>query len=52
MRCTVMRDSPCARAIVRVLQWVAAGGVVCSVASTTRLINSGATAATSSKTVR
>ena len=30
-----LRLMPCARAIVRVLQWVAVGGFVCSVASTT-----------------
>ena len=42
--CTVMCDRPCAAAIVRVVQWVAARGVVCSVASTTRLTTSGETA--------
>src|ERR1700730_19464376 len=37
MRCTVALLTPCAAAIVRVLQWVAAFGVVWVVAVTTRL---------------
>src|ERR1700730_10413477 len=37
MRCTVALLTPCASAIVRVLQWVAVFGVVWVVAVTTRL---------------
>ncbi len=39
-----MRDRPWARAIVRAVQWVAASGVVCNVASTTCWTTPGAIA--------